>query len=99
MATRMIALLYADDFSWLPEYSANVPQIVTKYGGSYNFVATGPVEVLEGSLSVPAGVGIFDFPSREAAKQFLNAEEYQPYVELRNRHSRTEILLFDGREG
>ncbi|HET9629166.1 MAG TPA: DUF1330 domain-containing protein [Novosphingobium sp.] len=98
MATRMIALLYADDFSWLPEYSAHVPQIVASCGGSYNFVATGPVEVIEGDMPVPSGIGIFDFPSREAAKQFLHAEEYQPFVELRNRHSRTEILLFDGEE-
>ena len=98
MASRMVALLYADNLDWIPEYSANVPQIVTKYGGSYNFVATGEVKVLEGNLPAPTGVGIFEFPSCEAAKQFLDAEEYKPYLDLRNRHSRSEIFVFDGRE-
>jgi uncharacterized protein (DUF1330 family) len=95
----MIAMLYADDFGWIEEYSANVPQIVASYGGSYNFISTGPVDVIEGNLPVPSGVGIFEFPSTQAARQFLSAEEYKPYVELRNRHSRTDVLVFDGRPG
>ncbi|MDO7833445.1 DUF1330 domain-containing protein [Sphingobium sp. HBC34] len=97
MTAHMIALIYADDFSWIPEYSAHVPQIVRKYGGDYNFTSGGPVEVVEGDLPVPSGVGTFDFPSREAIMNFLNAEEYQPFIELRNRHSKTQILIFDGK--
>ncbi|MBB4614296.1 DUF1330 domain-containing protein [Novosphingobium taihuense] len=98
MATRMIALLYAENMDWIPEYSANVPQMVAKYGGSYNFISTGEVKVLEGTFPAPTGIGIFDFPSVEAAQQFLDAEEYKPYLELRNKHSRNEIFAFDGRE-
>lgn len=97
MAAHMIALLYTDDFSWTAEYAANVPGIVAKFGGRYNFVSDGPVEVAEGDIAAPAGVGIFDFPSREAIRDFLNSAEYAPYVELRNRFSRTQILVFDGR--
>lgn len=97
MTAHMVALIYADDFSWIPEYSANVPQIVKKYGGDYNFVSAGPVELAEGDMPVPSGVGTFNFPSREAILAFLNAEEYQPFVELRNQHSKTQILIFDGR--
>lgn len=96
MTAHMVAMIYTNDTSWIGEYSANVPQIIRKYGGDYNFRSGGPVEVVEGNLPVPAGVGTFNFPSREAIMQFLNSEEYRPYLELRNRHSRTDILVFDG---
>lgn len=98
MATRMIAFLYADNLDWMPEYSAHVPQIVAKHGGSYDFVSTGQVHVFEGGMEAPTGIGIFDFPSCEAAEAFLNAEEYKPYLQLRNLHSRSEIFAFDGRK-
>ena len=99
MSAHMIAMIYATDFSWIPEYSKNVPQIVKKFGGSYNFVSAGPIEVPEGDLPIPAAVGTFNFPSREAILNFLNSKEYQPFIELRNRHSKTQILIFDGRAG
>lgn len=95
----MVAMIYATDFSWVPEYSANVPQIVAKYGGTYNFVSAGPVELAEGDMPVPSGVGTFNFPSREAIHEFLHSKEYQPFIELRNRHSKTQILIFDGATG
>lgn len=97
MAARMIAFLYAENMDWAAEYGANVPQIVAKYGGSYNFVSAGPVAVLEGDRPQPSGVGIFDFPTAEAARQFIEAPEYQPYLDLRNKHSRTEVYAFDGK--
>lgn len=96
MTAHMVAMIYATDFSWIGEYAANVPQIVRKYGGEYNFRSAGPVEVVEGELAAPIGIGAFNFPSREAIMAFLNSEDYRPYLELRTRHSRTEILVFDG---
>lgn len=97
MPAHMVAMLYADNMDWIAEYSANVPRIVEKHGGKYSVVAAGPVEVVEGDLPVPTGVGVFDFPSREAIMAFLTCEEYQPYIELRNRHSKTQIMIFDGK--
>lgn len=98
MTAYMVAMLYGDDFSWVAEYSANVPQIVRKYGGEYDLVSAGKIERPEGDIPIPSGVATFKFPSREAIMSFLNAEEYQPFIELRNRHSKTQILIFDGRE-
>lgn len=95
MAAHMIAMLYGTDMSWIAEYAANVPQIIAKYGGSYNFRSSGEVLVPEGSVEPPAGVGTFNFPSRQAILDFLGSEEYRPYLELRNRFTRTEILVFD----
>lgn len=95
MAAHMVAMLYGTDFSWMPEYAANVPQIIAKYGGSYTLKSAGQVEVPEGTIEPPAGVGVFTFPSRQAIHDFLNSDEYRPYIELRNRFSRTEILIFD----
>ncbi len=97
MTAHMVAMIYTDDFSWIAEYSANVPQIVAKYGGEYAFTSAGAVTVAEGDLPVPSGVGTFNFPSCDAIVQFLNSEEYQPFIELRNRHSKTQILIFEGR--
>ncbi len=97
MSAHMVALIYGTDFSWIPAYSAAVPQIIKKYGGSYNFVSGGAVELAEGDMPVPAAVGTFNFPSQEAIREFLNSEEYKPFIELRNKYTKTQILIFDGR--
>lgn len=97
MAAHMIAMIYSNDNSWIAEYGANVPAIIAKYGGSYSFVSGGKVEVAEGDMPAPSGVGTFTFPSRQAIYDFLNSEEYRPYLELRMKHSTCQILVFDGR--
>ncbi len=100
MTAHMLGLIYARDYSWLPEYTASVPEIVRKYGGEYNFVAArGTIELAEGDAEVPTGVVVFNFPSREAAFEFMNCEEYKPFIELRSRHSKAQIFIFDGRFG
>lgn len=96
MATRMITFLYADNMDWIAEYSAHVPQLVAKHGGAYNFVSN-DVEVLEGDRPTPTGTGIFEFPTPQAARDFLEDEEYAPFIELRNKHSRTEVYVCEGR--
>ncbi|MDO7833692.1 DUF1330 domain-containing protein [Sphingobium sp. HBC34] len=97
MTAHMVSMIYSRDNSWIAEYSANVPAIIAKHGGSYTFVSRGKVEVAEGDLPVPSGVGTFTFPSRQAIHAFLESEEYRPYLELRQKYSTNQILMFDGR--
>ncbi len=98
MAAIMLGMVYANDYCWLPEYIAHVPDIARKFGGEYHFLAEhGTVELGEGDMEVPTGVVTFDFPSREAVRAFLESEEYRPFIELRNRYSRVQILMFDSK--
>lgn len=97
MAAHMVAMIYSRDSAWMSEYSNNVPDIIKKYGGSYTVVSGGPVELAEGDMPVPSGVATFTFPTREAIHQFLTCDEYRPYLELRNKYSTCQILVFDGR--
>lgn len=98
MSAFMLGLLYATDYCWLPEYVAKVPEIARKYGGHYHFLAQhGTIELGEGDMPVPTGVVAFDFPSREAIKAFLESEEYKPFIELRNKYSTAQILMFDSK--
>lgn len=97
MPAHMVTVIYCDDYSWIEEYSKHVPAMIEKHGGSYTIVSNGKVDVVEGDWSQPSGVAVFTFPSKQAILEFLNSEEYKPFLELRNRHSRNNILMFDGR--
>lgn len=96
MSAHMVAMIYSRDSSWVPEYSANVPRIIESFGGKYTFVSSGQVEVAEGDMPAPSGVGVFTFPTREDIHNFLNSEEYKPYLELRMKYSTCQIIVFDG---
>lgn len=95
MSAHMVTLLYGSDRSWLAEYGAHVPQIIKKHGGAYEVISNGEVERPEGEMEVPFAVATFRFPSRQAITDFLTDPDYAPFIELRNRHTRTEILMFD----
>jgi uncharacterized protein (DUF1330 family) len=95
MAAYVIAQINAINAERYPEYTAQVPATIAKYGG--RFIARGGnAEVLEGSLSLPQRLVIIEFPSREAAKAWWSSEEYGPLKALRQEISDGTLFLVDG---
>jgi uncharacterized protein (DUF1330 family) len=78
----------------LAEYAERVPQTIQKYGGRY-LVRGGKFEIWEGDWK-PKLLVIIEFPSRDAAVNWYNSEEYRPLKELRVLSARTNGVLVEG---
>ena len=80
------------DPAWLADYTQHVPPLVESFGGSY-FARAGEVALLEGEGEAPQFYSILSFPTREAAKEFYNSPEYEPYKRARQAGARSRILI------
>ena len=69
MAVYMIANIKVTDRSWVPDYGANVPDIVHKHGGKY-LSRSGNVKTVEGEPLDTTLVALIQFPSMEAFLAF-----------------------------
>ena len=76
------------------EYVENVPALIRKHGGVYR-VRGGDFEVLEGDWT-PSRLIVLEFPDREAALAFHNDPEYEPYRDLRQALSDSNLVVVDG---
>lgn len=75
-------------------YKAMAQETVAQYGGRY-LARGGQMTVLEGSWT-PTRIVILEFPSYEKANEWWHSPEYAPAKELRNRLSKTDLLIIDG---
>lgn len=80
-----------DNRDAMEEYGRNVPQMVERYGGKYLLARRDP-EVLEGDWN-PGPIVLVEFPSRETLFAFYKSEEYRPWLEMRQRHGKTRIVI------
>jgi len=79
------------DPSWIQEYLVKVTPLVLSYGGSY-ITRTSAVELLEGEYK-PQYSLVAKFPSKEAAFNFYNSEEYALLKAARQNGSKSKFLL------
>lgn len=90
-----VAKLDVTDPSWVGDYVAEVTPMVERYGGRY-LARTARVEQLEGEGRLPQVVLVIEWPSREAANDFYESEEYRGYREARRAGAQNEFLLIAG---
>lgn len=76
------------------EYRRKVPPLIHKHGGEY-VVRGGKYAVLEGNWK-PSRLVILRFPDVASAQALFDDPEYQPLRVLRQRVSRTDIVLIEG---
>ena len=82
---------------WIPNYIPTASKLVAKHGGKY-LSRTLTHEQLEGADS-PAGVRvIIEWPSKEAATNFMNDPEYAPYLKMRTDGSDSNHFLMLGQD-
>lgn len=91
MAHYLIAQVKVNDDSWIPDYAANVHDIVHRHGGKY-LSRSGNISALEGE-KIPADlVAVVEFPTEDAMNAFMSDPEYAPYA--KSRQAGTDSVLF-----
>jgi uncharacterized protein (DUF1330 family) len=94
MTVYVIADVKVTDDSWVPDYAANVHDIVHKHGGKY-LSRTGNITTVEGEGLDTTLVALLQFPSMEAVQAFASDPEYAPYAEARQAGSVSRLHVLD----
>ena len=75
-------------------YRQQVPATVAAYGGRY-LVRGGAIEQLEGTWA-PSRCVVLEFPGMAQLKTWWNSPEYVPLRALRERSTRSNIIVTEG---
>ena len=86
------------DPSWVSAYVKNVEPLVRRFGGEYISRAA-DVTILEGTGAPPHFYSLLSFPTKEAAEEFYNCDEYKPYKEARQSGADCRMLLVSSEGG
>ncbi|MFZ9038848.1 MAG: DUF1330 domain-containing protein [Gammaproteobacteria bacterium] len=77
------------------EYKKLAKPIAEKYGGQYR-ARGGAMDVIETDLWAPTRMVIIEFPDMDAARAFVDSEEYAPVKPLRRDNAQCTLLILDG---
>lgn len=94
MSAYVIADVEVTDPSVYDEYRKQVGATITRYGGRFA-VRGGDCRVCEGDWR-PSRVVVLEFPSLEHANRWYDSPEYRPLIALRERSTRSKLLIVDG---
>lgn len=94
MSAYVIASVEVTDPVAYEEYRKGVLATVTKHGGKF-LVRGGPLQRLEGSIDWNRVV-VLEFASVAAAKAWYESPDYQPLAKLRQRASRSNLIIVEG---
>lgn len=94
MSVYLIADIKVTDEGWVPDYAANVHNLVEKHGGKY-LSRSGNIETLEGMDKDSTLIAILEFPTREALERFATDPEYAPYGRARQAGSVSNFHVID----
>jgi uncharacterized protein (DUF1330 family) len=79
------------------DYVSEVTAMVELRGGRY-LARTTKIERIEGERTPPQVLLIIEWPSKEAAEEFYDSEEYRRHREARRKGARNEFLLVAGED-
>lgn len=77
------------------EYKKLAKPIAEKYGGVYR-VRGGSVDLRENDLWTPTRMVVIEFPDVEAARAFLDSDEYAPVKSIRALHADCTLFIVEG---
>ena len=77
------------------EYKQLAKPIAEKYGGRYR-ARGGELDIRETDLWTPTRIVIIEFADMDAARAFVDAEEYAPVKPLRRNNARCTLFIVDG---
>jgi uncharacterized protein (DUF1330 family) len=92
-----LAALDVTDPTWVRDYVAQVTPMVERHGGRY-LARTTRIEQIEGERTPPQVMLLIEWPTREAAQEFYDSEEYRPHREARHAGARNEFLIVAGED-
>lgn len=82
---------------WVAAYVETANRLVTKHGGKY-VARTTSHEQLEGETQAAALRIVLEWPSREAAINFMQDPEYAPHLKARTEGSTSYHFLIEGKD-
>ncbi len=82
---------------WIPDYIGPANALVAQHGGKY-LARTSSHERLEGEGEDAALRIIIEWPSKEAAKAFMNDPAYLPHLEARTAGSVSHHFLIEAKD-
>ena len=85
------------DPGWVQAYVQNVTRLVEQRGGRY-LTRTSTVERIEGERKPPQVMVILEWPSKQAALDFYNSDDYRPYRQSRLKGTHSEAVLVPGED-
>ena len=97
MKCYALAEMDITDASWVQEYVEHVTPLVEARGG--RFLARTPnAEKLEGEREQSQVYLLIEWPSREAAVEFYESDQYRPHLEARVAGARNQLVLVAGED-
>ena len=94
MSVYVIADVKVTDDSWVPDYAANVHEIVHKHGGRY-LSRSANITTVEGEGLDTTLVALIQFPSMDAVQAFAQDPAYAPYAQARQKGSVSRLHVID----
>ena len=94
MTVYVIADIKVTDDSWIPDYAANVHEIVNKHGGKY-LSRSANITTVEGESLDTTLIALIQFPDMESVQAFASDTEYAPYGEARRAGSISRFHVID----
>jgi uncharacterized protein (DUF1330 family) len=94
MAVYLMAAIEVVDSAGFEEYRRLVPSTIAQYGGRY-VARGGQTEVLEGTWP-PGRCVILEFPEMAKFKAWWSSPEYLPLRALRERTTRSHLVVTQG---
>ena len=82
---------------WIPDYLPTANKLVEKHGGNY-LARTSSHEQVEGADQPTALRIILEWPSKEAAMNFMNDPEYKPHLAARTAGSESHHFVIEGKD-
>ncbi|MEL6171302.1 MAG: DUF1330 domain-containing protein [Pseudomonadota bacterium] len=82
---------------WIPNYLPTANALVAKHGGKY-LARTTNHEQVEGAEQPTALRIILEWPSKEAAMNFMNDPEYKPHLEARTAGSDSYHFVIEAKD-
>ncbi|MEM1237031.1 MAG: DUF1330 domain-containing protein [Pseudomonadota bacterium] len=82
---------------WIPDYLPTANKLVAAHGGKY-LARTSSHDQVEGADAPAALRIVIEWPSKEAAMNFMNDQEYKPHLEARTGGSESFHFLVEGKD-
>jgi uncharacterized protein (DUF1330 family) len=94
MTVYLIADIKVTDDTWIPDYAANVHDIVHNHGGKY-LSRTSNITTIEGEGLGTTLLALIEFPSIEEVQAFANDPAYAKYRRARQAGSISRFHVID----
>lgn len=82
--------------AWIPDYLEPANRLVAQHGGKY-LARTASHECVEGSGEAALRI-VIEWPSRDAALQFMKDPEYAPHLKARTEGSVSNHFLIEAKD-